>query len=293
MIGIDTKIKRGSGELAILALLDQEPLHGYEISKRIAQANRRRPPVQPGLALSAALSNGKTRLGEGKMGRSQERAQAPLLPPDAQGQEATGAAARRMGHVLPGASSHRRSRPCRITQVLIRERLGKLGLGPRREEEILRELSEHLADHAEALEARGVARDAAAREALDSVSNWPELRKEILSAETEETIMNYRTKVLWLPALCALTLSNGLLALMQIFGPPHAFLLAEPRHADAPLLRVRCSLAHLAARGGSGCGILVATCGRHRAAPVARRAGSGDCPAGCVRADPAVCHHAG
>jgi transcriptional regulator len=36
-MGIDTRIKRGSGELAILALLDQEPLHGYEISKRIAQ----------------------------------------------------------------------------------------------------------------------------------------------------------------------------------------------------------------------------------------------------------------
>jgi transcriptional regulator len=36
-MGIDTKIKRGSGELAILALLDQESLHGYEISKRIAQ----------------------------------------------------------------------------------------------------------------------------------------------------------------------------------------------------------------------------------------------------------------
>ena len=38
MTGIDAKIKRGSGELAILALLDREPLHGYEISKRIAQA---------------------------------------------------------------------------------------------------------------------------------------------------------------------------------------------------------------------------------------------------------------
>ncbi len=37
MTGIDTKIKRGSGELAILALLNQEPLHGYEISKRIAE----------------------------------------------------------------------------------------------------------------------------------------------------------------------------------------------------------------------------------------------------------------
>lgn len=39
MTGIDSRIKRGSGELAILALLDQQPLHGYEISKRIAQAS--------------------------------------------------------------------------------------------------------------------------------------------------------------------------------------------------------------------------------------------------------------
>lgn len=37
MVGIDAKIKRGSGELAILALLNQQPSHGYEISKRIAQ----------------------------------------------------------------------------------------------------------------------------------------------------------------------------------------------------------------------------------------------------------------
>ena len=65
--------------------------------------------------------------------------------------------------------------------------------------------------------------DAAAREALDSVSNWPELRAEIVSAETEEAIMNHRTKALWLPALCALTLSNGLLALMQIFSAPAHF----------------------------------------------------------------------
>jgi hypothetical protein len=107
---------------------------------------------------------------------------------------------------------------------LIKAHLGKLGLGPHREEEILRELSEHLADHAEAIEASGVASDAAARQALDSVSNWPALRNEIVSAETGETIMNYRTKVLWLPALFALTLSNVVLALMQIFGtPPHFY----------------------------------------------------------------------
>jgi hypothetical protein len=108
-------------------------------------------------------------------------------------------------------------------QELIKERLGKLGLGPHREEEILREFSEHLADHAAALEAHGVTSAAAAREALNSVSDWPDLRLKILAAETEETIMNYRTKALWLPALCALTLSNVLLALMQIFGAPAHF----------------------------------------------------------------------
>jgi hypothetical protein len=105
-------------------------------------------------------------------------------------------------------------------QKLIKARLGRLRVDPQREEEILRELNEHLDDHAAALEARGVVRDAAVREALDSVPNWPQLRDEIVSAETEETTMNYRTKVLWLPALFALTLSNGLLALMQIFGAP-------------------------------------------------------------------------
>lgn len=110
-------------------------------------------------------------------------------------------------------------------QELIKERLGKLWLGTRREEEIVRELSEHLADHAAALEARGVASDTAARQALDSVSNWPEFREAILSAETEEGNMNYRTKALWLPALGALTLSNVLLALIQVFGPaPHFYL---------------------------------------------------------------------
>jgi hypothetical protein len=106
---------------------------------------------------------------------------------------------------------------------LLKARIGKLGLAPGREDEIFRELAEHLEDHAAALETHGVAREEATREALDSVSDWPGLREEILSAETEETIMNYRTKVLWLPALCALTLSNGLLVLMQIFGPPPHF----------------------------------------------------------------------
>lgn len=108
------------------------------------------------------------------------------------------------------------------SRELIRARLGKLGLGPRREEEILRELGDHLEDHAGDLEARGVASGTAADEALTSVPNWPKFRDEILAAETEETKMNYRTKVLWLPALGAFTLSSILLALLIFAGlyPP-------------------------------------------------------------------------
>jgi len=97
--------------------------------------------------------------------------------------------------------------------------MGELGLAPDREEEILRELSDHLDDHAATVEARGIEGGVAAREVIDGVSNWPEFRKAILAAETEETMMNYRTKALWLPALCALTLSNVLLAGVQVLGP--------------------------------------------------------------------------
>jgi len=101
---------------------------------------------------------------------------------------------------------------------LIRARLGKLGLRPHREGEIVRELSDHLEDNAAALEARGIAPEEAVRKALDSVPDWPALRNEIFLAETEEESMNYRTKVLWLPALGALALSSVLLALFQFLG---------------------------------------------------------------------------
>lgn len=103
-------------------------------------------------------------------------------------------------------------------QELIKARLGKLGIAPHREEEILRELSEHLEDEAAVLEARGVTREDAVQDALGSVSDWSVFRSEIVAAETAEDNMNYRTKVLWLPALGALTLSSVLLAVFQYAG---------------------------------------------------------------------------
>jgi hypothetical protein len=101
---------------------------------------------------------------------------------------------------------------------LIKKNLGDLGLAPQREEEIRRELGDHLEDHGAALEARGVAPDGALLQALDCVSDWRALRHEIRSAEAEEQTMNYRTKVFWLPALGAVTLSSSLLAFLQFAG---------------------------------------------------------------------------
>jgi len=105
---------------------------------------------------------------------------------------------------------------------LIKNCLGELGLAPRREKEILSELADHLEDHAAALEAGGITSEEAFQKAVRGVEDWPKFREEIYRAETEEATMNYqvtcRTKVLWLPALGALTLSSTLLALFQFFG---------------------------------------------------------------------------
>ena len=100
----------------------------------------------------------------------------------------------------------------------IRERLGRLDVEPCRQEEIERELGEHLADLASALEAQGVTREAAAKVSLESVSDWRQFGKDINAAEMEET-MNHRTRALWLPALGAVFASSSLTAILQICAP--------------------------------------------------------------------------
>jgi hypothetical protein len=76
---------------------------------------------------------------------------------------------------------------------LIRARLGKLGLAQPREEEIVREIGDHLADHAACLEADGMTPEVAARTAFESIADWTKLREGIVAAEMEEMTMNYRT----------------------------------------------------------------------------------------------------
>jgi len=120
---------------------------------------------------------------------------------------------------------------------LLRERLGALGLAPHREEEILHELSEHLEDHAAEIEARGVTREEALREALNDVSDWSAVRHEIVCAEVGEEYMNYRTKTFWLPGFVALVISSGLLALLQFAGvAPRFFWLTGQMGSGGPFI---------------------------------------------------------
>src|SRR6185503_17718113 len=74
----------------------------------------------------------------------------------------------------------------------VKRKLGPLGLDPRREAEIIRELADHLEE----------APDGAG--SLDLV-NWEMARREIRRAELEEGSMNYRTKTVWFPGLLTST----------------------------------------------------------------------------------------
>jgi hypothetical protein len=126
---------------------------------------------------------------------------------------------------------------------LLKNCLGELGLAPRREKEILCELADHLEDHAAALEAGGITNEEAFQKAVRGVEDWPKFREEIYRAETEEATMNYqvtyRTKVLWLPALGALTLSSILLALFQFFGlVPRFYWLSRTEMSMQPFFTV-------------------------------------------------------
>jgi hypothetical protein len=103
-------------------------------------------------------------------------------------------------------------------RTLIRERLGRLGVGACRENEIIRELGDHVADHAAALEAQGHTRHEAESAALDAGNDWRALHAAILAVEREGDDMNYRTKAIWLPACCTVVLSVGLLNLVQAAG---------------------------------------------------------------------------
>jgi len=117
-------------------------------------------------------------------------------------------------------------------QQHVRERLGALGIGPEREEEVVSELAGHFEDAYEGCLERSTRPEQAFACAFSEVSNWSRLSREIRRA-TEEDPMNERTKSLWLPGMVTLLFSSVLLMYITRFGPLPVFVWIDPR---VPLL---------------------------------------------------------
>lgn len=112
--------------------------------------------------------------------------------------------------------------------LLVRERLGALGLTPAQQEEIVAELAGHLEDSYDQRRAQGLCESEAIERALDEVADWRRLARKIRRAKREEGNMNNRTRSLWLPGLVSLTAAHGFLTILQLAGLPiHLFKLGS------------------------------------------------------------------
>ena len=80
-------IKRGTAELAVLSVLEDGPLHGYEMARRIEEQTHGSLAVYAGVALSAALQAGKARLGARRLGNQRYGTAPTLLSTDREGKK--------------------------------------------------------------------------------------------------------------------------------------------------------------------------------------------------------------
>ncbi len=103
------------------------------------------------------------------------------------------------------------------TQV-VRERLSLGALQIAHDEEIVRELAAHLEEAYDNAHATGLSAQAAFERSLAEVIDWRALALEIQKAKSEEGLMNYRTKALWLPSLATFFGTSVSLLLCQYFG---------------------------------------------------------------------------
>lgn len=105
-------------------------------------------------------------------------------------------------------------------RAIVRERLGALGLGPEREQEIRAELAEHLEDAYQDALRRGLSPEAAMACAHEQVPDWHRLARKIRRARQEEDDMSPTAKTLWLPGTTMLVFSALLLLAITRLVPP-------------------------------------------------------------------------
>jgi len=164
---IRTELKRGTAELAILSVLEQQP---STATKSLAASNTipGRPPLHPRRALSAPLSHGKSRLAarEWETGDNGRRRRCYKLLPRG----------RKMLAPLRAEWSDLFRAMRRVARVnhadwlaYVNGRLGRLSLPEVESAQVREELAAHLEDTYLSLRAQGVSESDAVRLACDQV----------------------------------------------------------------------------------------------------------------------------
>ena len=102
---IRTELKRGTAELAVLSVLEEGPLHGYEIGRRIEEQSGGTLRYTLAALYPLAVPHGASRMVARRVGDRGEREKAALLPVVAAGPQDVEADAGRMGGFVSGAAA--------------------------------------------------------------------------------------------------------------------------------------------------------------------------------------------
>ena len=103
-------------------------------------------------------------------------------------------------------------------QKFVRHRLSGLELDPAEREEVHAELAAHLEESYAGLCQQGLREKDAAERTLQEVTDWQDLRRNILAAKRREHPMKQRVQQLWIPGFLTLILSMLVLATLQTTG---------------------------------------------------------------------------
>ena len=111
-------------------------------------------------------------------------------------------------------------------QKLVRQRLSGLALDPAERDEVHAELAAHLEEAYELMLRDGINNSKAAKRTLSLAKDWQVLQRKITLVRSGKDTMTNRVTQLWLPGLATFLLSQGILAVLQIWGP-QAWILAK------------------------------------------------------------------
>jgi len=104
-------------------------------------------------------------------------------------------------------------------QELVRQELAGLALDLQQNREVIEELSAHLEETFEQFRREGRTESESAQLALGQVGDWMILRRRIQAARAKEHLMTSRITQFWIPSMVTFVVAEGLLGLLQKFGP--------------------------------------------------------------------------